>query len=431
MTLMTMLTLHHYQQINRNEAPYLKEWIEYHRMIGFESFLLMNDNSTDDTQCLLDEYASRGIVKRIPQDIDDNVYGRPQVLNNIVSENDRVFDVCTKYLASLPDANRTWMLTHDVDEFVWFNNSFGIDSFHDAVHKQIESNQGTPVQSLELPRLRFGSSNLQEYSKELVMDRFQQRFNHEKCPTPNNTRPAPISSRSFCVTRPNSWDHPKSLSLVTELAQVCFDPARGKRHATICHGPHRHTLNSRFNVTTEEQPSFQVRRDAKYNINDKRYLRGIGESIALMHYGTKSRHEFYDRVCSSVWNYKYFQCLKCSPEQHFDFEGTYANNYRDTRMVPLAQELKDFMKNSHHQSADGTSSCNTNPTRHSSQQEYYETCFIAGRKQAELVYREKRKRRRRRRSSIESGAFFSRLNSPLRLVQLQQKQGFGGGESND
>ena len=134
-TLMTMLTLHHYQQINSNEAPYLKEWIEYHRMIGFESFLLMNDNSTDDTQCLLDEYASRGIVKRIPEDIDDNVYGRPQVLNTIVSENDRVFDVCAKYLASRPDANRTWMLTHDVDEFVWFNKTIGIDSLHDAVHK--------------------------------------------------------------------------------------------------------------------------------------------------------------------------------------------------------------------------------------------------------------------------------------------------------
>jgi hypothetical protein len=238
-------------------------------------------------------------VKRIPQDIDDNVYGRPQVLNNIESENDRVFDVCTKYLASQPDANRTWMLTHDVDEFVWFNNhTLGIDSFHDAVHKLIESNQGTPIQSLELPRLRFGSSNLQEYStSEFVMDRFQQRYNHENCPTSNNARPSPISRRrSFCVMRPNSWDHPKSLSLVTELAQVCFEPAMGKRHATNCHGPHRHTLNSMPNVTME-QPSFQVRRDAKYNKNDKRYLRGIGESMALMHYGTKSRHEFYDRVC--------------------------------------------------------------------------------------------------------------------------------------
>jgi hypothetical protein len=73
-------------------------------------------------------------------------------------------------------------------------------------------------------------------------------------------------------------------------------------------------------------------------------------------------------------------------------------------MVPLAQELKDdFMKNSPQQSA-GSSSCNTNPTKRHSQ-EYYETCFDAGRKQAELFYREKRKRR----SSIESGAFFSRL----------------------
>jgi len=53
----------------RNEAPYMAKWIEHHALIGFDSLLLYNDHSTDDTQCVLDAYAEKGLVKRIPEDI--------------------------------------------------------------------------------------------------------------------------------------------------------------------------------------------------------------------------------------------------------------------------------------------------------------------------------------------------------------------------
>ncbi len=32
----------------RDEAPYLKEWIEFHRLIGVDQFHLVNNNSTDN-----------------------------------------------------------------------------------------------------------------------------------------------------------------------------------------------------------------------------------------------------------------------------------------------------------------------------------------------------------------------------------------------
>ena len=34
--------------IYRNEAPYLREWIEFHRLVGVERFFLYNNESTDD-----------------------------------------------------------------------------------------------------------------------------------------------------------------------------------------------------------------------------------------------------------------------------------------------------------------------------------------------------------------------------------------------
>lgn len=49
--------------IFQNEAPYLKEWIEYHRMVGVEHFWLYNDGSTDNWAEVLAPYISQGVVE--------------------------------------------------------------------------------------------------------------------------------------------------------------------------------------------------------------------------------------------------------------------------------------------------------------------------------------------------------------------------------
>jgi len=53
------------------------------------TFFLMNDNSTDDTQCLLDSYAKEGVVIRMPEDMGDARYD--------LKRNNDVFDACLKY----------------------------------------------------------------------------------------------------------------------------------------------------------------------------------------------------------------------------------------------------------------------------------------------------------------------------------------------
>ena len=49
----------------QNEAPYLKEWIEYHKMVGVEHFWLYNDASTDNWQKVLEPYITEGLVEVI------------------------------------------------------------------------------------------------------------------------------------------------------------------------------------------------------------------------------------------------------------------------------------------------------------------------------------------------------------------------------
>ena len=51
--------------IFKNEAPFLKEWIEYHEMIGVQHFYLYNNNSEDNYEEVLRPYIERGMVTLI------------------------------------------------------------------------------------------------------------------------------------------------------------------------------------------------------------------------------------------------------------------------------------------------------------------------------------------------------------------------------
>lgn len=55
--------------IFKNEAPYLKEWIEFHRIIGVDHFYMYNNNSEDNGVEILESYICKGIVtlKEWPQ----------------------------------------------------------------------------------------------------------------------------------------------------------------------------------------------------------------------------------------------------------------------------------------------------------------------------------------------------------------------------
>ena len=53
--------------ILKNEKPYIKEWIEYHRMQGVEHFYLCDNDSTDGIKEYLQPYITKGVITYIPQ----------------------------------------------------------------------------------------------------------------------------------------------------------------------------------------------------------------------------------------------------------------------------------------------------------------------------------------------------------------------------
>jgi hypothetical protein len=64
-----MLTAKNYNlaigAIFQNERPYLKEWIEFHLLVGVEHFYLYNNLSTDHPEEVLEPYINMGIVELI------------------------------------------------------------------------------------------------------------------------------------------------------------------------------------------------------------------------------------------------------------------------------------------------------------------------------------------------------------------------------
>lgn len=48
--------------ICKNEGRYLKEWIDYHRLVGVEKFYLYDNESTDNTKDVLEPYIQAGTV---------------------------------------------------------------------------------------------------------------------------------------------------------------------------------------------------------------------------------------------------------------------------------------------------------------------------------------------------------------------------------
>lgn len=51
--------------IFKNEAPYLKEWIEYHKLVGIDHIYLYNNNSADTFREILQPYIEQGFITLI------------------------------------------------------------------------------------------------------------------------------------------------------------------------------------------------------------------------------------------------------------------------------------------------------------------------------------------------------------------------------
>lgn len=95
--------------IFQNEAPYLKEWIEFHRLVGVKHFYLYNNLSTDRYKAVLNPYIKSGVVELIEW---------PYLSSN-VSEWNRIQTDAYRDAIKRSRGNAKWLAILDTDEFLF------------------------------------------------------------------------------------------------------------------------------------------------------------------------------------------------------------------------------------------------------------------------------------------------------------------------
>jgi hypothetical protein len=134
--------------IFQNEAPYLKEWIEYHRMLGAQHFYLYNNCSSDNYMDVLSYYIDNEIVTLTdwPSPIDE---GWPphqiKAYNNCIEKVKNV----TKWLAVI-----------DIDEFI-------VPITYNNLTKMLRNYEGAG--GLQIFWQFFGTSNTYEIPKDKIL----------------------------------------------------------------------------------------------------------------------------------------------------------------------------------------------------------------------------------------------------------------------
>lgn len=95
--------------IFQDEAPYLKEWIEFHKLMGVQHFYLYNHRSSDRFQEVLKPYIQSGLVE---------LKDKQKVANQV-----KIFNrlQCQCYTECLKEAKGVskWVAFIDIDEFLF------------------------------------------------------------------------------------------------------------------------------------------------------------------------------------------------------------------------------------------------------------------------------------------------------------------------
>jgi len=112
--------------IFQDEAPYLKEWIEFHQLLGVDHFYLYNNNSKDNYIEVLDPYIKNDVVELIEW---------PQIATS-VSEWDQIQVAAYNDAFKRAKSKTKWLAIIDSDEFLFPTLENNLHKFLKKYEKQ-------------------------------------------------------------------------------------------------------------------------------------------------------------------------------------------------------------------------------------------------------------------------------------------------------
>lgn|GEM_PF-658115 len=145
--------------IFKNEAPYILEWVAYHRAIGVERFYIADNNSDDGTTDILASLARAGIIVHIPF---PHVAGQPPQLPAYA-------EIMRRHRSEAD-----WFAFIDADEFIFLDNDHS-DLPGVVATLALRENVGAIVLNWAI----YGSSGHADDDGRLVIERFSGRAKME------------------------------------------------------------------------------------------------------------------------------------------------------------------------------------------------------------------------------------------------------------
>jgi hypothetical protein len=100
----------------RNEARYLREWIEFHMLVGFERFYLYDNNSDDNHLEILEPYIAEGIVVLEHWPI---APGQHLAYEDCLAKQRQEADRRRRHNPDIRPDEARWIAFFDIDEFLF------------------------------------------------------------------------------------------------------------------------------------------------------------------------------------------------------------------------------------------------------------------------------------------------------------------------
>lgn len=137
----------------KNEAPFILEWVAYHRLIGVNDILVFSNDCTDGTELMLERLDEMGLLRHYPNPC--MAMGKPKPHLQVI-----------RYINSSERLRRSdWVVSLDVDEFIRVNTGKG--------HLEDLFNAVPDANMICMNQLNFGHGGVDVFEDELLMKQFE------------------------------------------------------------------------------------------------------------------------------------------------------------------------------------------------------------------------------------------------------------------
>jgi len=191
----------------KNEAPFLLEWVAYHRMIGVNDILVFSNDCTDGTNLMLERLDEMGVLRHYPN---------PSMFTGHVKHHLEVI----RYVNTSERLRRSdWVASFDVDEFICVNVGRG--------HLEDLFNAVPDANMILMNQHNFGASHVVEFEDKPLTSQFLQACDKSSIYEKHMNRRG-VKTLTHRSSEPKMWRNHSSVFHEDQIHKVACVNGSGK-----------------------------------------------------------------------------------------------------------------------------------------------------------------------------------------------------------